>query len=92
MRRVGRAGWKLAPLLVLATLNALVAKIPPLSTGAFTYAVIPDTQSYDGEGRHTKCGRAPSVGLTRNEKLESCVLTCGFTADDIANVRKLMLD
>lgn len=48
-------------------------RLPPLPDGAFTYAVIPDTQSYDGEGRHTKRGRSPGVGPTRNEKLDAIV-------------------
>ena len=47
--------------------------LPPLPEGAFTYAVIPDTQSYDGEGRHTKRGRAPGKGPTRNPKFDAIV-------------------
>jgi hypothetical protein len=70
MRQVGRVGWKLSLLFAFVALNALAEKMPPLPAGAFTYAVIPDTQSYDGEGRHTKRGRAPGVGPTR--------ATCGF--------------
>ena len=52
---------------------AFAEKMPPLPAGAFTYAVIPDTQSYDGEGRHTKRGRAPGKGPTRNEKFDAIV-------------------
>jgi hypothetical protein len=48
-------------------------RLPPLPEGAFTYAVIPDTQSYDGEGRHTKRGRKPGVGPTTNEKFDAIV-------------------
>ena len=48
-------------------------KLPPLPDGAFTYAVIPDTQSYDGEGRHTKGGRAPGSGPTTNPKFDAIV-------------------
>lgn len=48
-------------------------RMPPLPEGAFTYAVIPDTQDYDGEGRHTKRGRAPGVGPTRNRKFDAIV-------------------
>ena len=48
-------------------------KMPPLPDGAFTFAVIPDTQGYDGEGRHTKRGRAPGVGPTTNRQLDRIV-------------------
>ena len=47
--------------------------MPPLPEGAFTYAVIPDTQSYDGEGRNTKRGRRPGVGPVTNVKLDAIV-------------------
>ena len=47
--------------------------MPPLPEGAFTFAVIPDTQDYDGEGRHTKRGRAPGVGPVRNAKFDAIV-------------------
>ena len=47
--------------------------LPALPTGAFTYAVIPDTQDYDGEGRHTKRGRVPGTGPVRNAKLDAAV-------------------
>ena len=57
----------------LAGLGVTADTMPPLPEGAFTYAVIPDTQSYDGEGRHTKRGRAPGVGPTRNEKFDAIV-------------------
>ena len=73
MEQVGRAGWKLALLVAFVALNALAEKMPPLPAGAFTYAVIPDTQSYDGEGRTTKRGRAPGVGPTRNAKFDAIV-------------------
>ncbi len=59
--------------IALAGLCATADTMPPLPEGAFTYAVIPDTQSYDGEGRHTKRGRAPGVGPTRNEKFDAIV-------------------
>ena len=60
--------------LALAALAAVFAeKMPPLPAGAFSYAVIPDTQSYDGEGRHTKRGRAPGQGPTCNEKFDAIV-------------------
>lgn len=49
----------LSALFAAAALVAFAEKMPPLPEGAFTYAVIPDTQSYDGEGRHTKYGRKP---------------------------------
>ncbi len=48
-------------------------RLPPLPEGAFTYAVIPDTQDYDGEGRHTKRGRKPGKGPTRNAKFDAIV-------------------
>lgn len=55
-------------------LAALAAEtLPPLPEGAFTYAVIPDTQAYDGEGLHTKRGRKPGIGPTRNEKFDAIV-------------------
>lgn len=47
--------------------------LPPLPDGAFTFAVVPDTQKYDGEGRHTKKGRAPGVGPTTNKQLDHIV-------------------
>jgi len=47
--------------------------LPPLPDGAFTFAVVPDTQGYDGEGRHTKRGRAPGVGPTTNKQLDRIV-------------------
>ena len=58
---------------VAVSFAAAAEKMPPLPEGAFTYAVIPDTQSYDGEGRHTKHGRKPGVGPTRNEKFDAIV-------------------
>ena len=63
-------------MMVAAALVALVLKaerMPPLPEGAFTYAVVPDTQSYDGEGRTTKNGRAPGKGPTTNAKLDRIV-------------------
>ena len=40
-----------ASCLALVAVAAVFAeKVPPLPAGAFTYAAIPDTQSYDGEG------------------------------------------
>ena len=48
-------------------------KMPPLPEGAFTFAVIPDTQDYDGEGRHTKRGRKPGTGPVRNAKFDAIV-------------------
>ena len=48
-------------------------RMPPLPEGAFTFAVIPDTQDYDGEGRHTKRGRKPGEGPTRNRKFAAIV-------------------
>lgn len=48
-------------------------QMPPLPEGAFSFAVIPDTQGYDGEGRTTKGGRSPGVGPTRNPKLDATV-------------------
>ena len=62
-----------AIIVAFAALNLLAEKMPPLPAGAFTYAVIPDTQSYDGEGRTTKRGRAPGVGPTRNDKFDAIV-------------------
>ena len=59
-----------------AAIVALVGwaeKMPPLPEGAFTFAVIPDTQGYDGEGRTTKNGRKPGVGPTRNAQLDAIV-------------------
>ena len=53
--------------------DKMAEKMPPLPEGAFTFAVIPDTQDYDGEGRHTKRGRAPGTGLTRNAKFDAIV-------------------
>ena len=51
---------------ILFSKPAGAEKMPPLPEGAFTYAVIPDTQGYDGVGRHTKRGRAPGTGPVRN--------------------------
>ena len=59
--------------LALAGLGIAADTMPPLPAGAFTYAVIPDTQSYDGEGRHTKRGRKPGEGPTSNEKFDAIV-------------------
>ena len=77
MRQVGqvrRVGWSVALLAAFVVVSSAFAeKMPPLPAGAFTYAVIPDTQSYDGEGRNTKRGRAPGVGPTRNDKLDAIV-------------------
>ena len=58
---------------IAAALRLGADTMPPLPEGAFTYAVIPDTQSYDGEGRTTKYGRKPGIGPTRNEKLDAIV-------------------
>lgn len=63
----------LAVFLFSFTVSVSAEKLPPLPDGAFTYAVIPDTQGYDGEGRHTKRGRAPGVGPTSNEKFTAIV-------------------
>ena len=38
-----------AVIVALAAFKLLAETMPPLPEGAFTYAVIPDTQSYDGE-------------------------------------------
>ena len=58
---------------LFAALALRAEKLPPLPEGAFTYAVIPDTQDYDGEGRHTKRGRAPGKGPTTNAQLDRIV-------------------
>ncbi len=63
----------LVAIVALAAFRLLAETMPPLPEGAFTYAVIPDTQSYDGEGRHTKRGRAPGVGPTKNAQLDAIV-------------------
>ena len=62
-------GWNA----VASGINDNADRLPPLPDGAFTYAVIPDTQDYDGEGRNTKRGRKPGVGPTRNEKFDATV-------------------
>ena len=62
-----------AVIVALAAFKLLAETMPSLPEGAFTYAVIPDTQSYDGEGRHTKRGRAPGVGPTKNAQLDAIV-------------------
>ena len=56
-----------------ALFAAFADTMPPLPEGAFTFAVIPDTQSYDGEGRHTKRGRAPGTGPVSNVKFAATV-------------------
>ena len=56
-----------------ALFAAFADTMPPLPEGAFTFAVIPDTQSYDGEGRHTKRGRSPGTGPTSNVKFAATV-------------------
>ena len=53
--------------------DRMVETMPPLPEGAFTFAVIPDTQDYDGEGWHTKRGRKPGTGPVRNEKFDAIV-------------------
>ena len=55
------------------SLHLAAETLPPLPKGAFTYAVIPDTQSYDGEGRNTKCGRKAGVGPVRNKKFDAII-------------------
>ena len=59
--------------LVMMLLGVVAETMPPLPEGAFTFAVIPDTQSYDGEGRTTKRGRAPGKGPTSNAKFDAIV-------------------
>jgi hypothetical protein len=66
-------------------------RLPPLPEGAFTYAVMPDTQYYDSEGRHMKRGRNPGKGSMQNERIEKFVLSNGFTTEDIEKFRSLML-
>ena len=46
--------------------------LPPLPDGAFTLAVIPDTQRYEGEGKRVKKG-PPAKGPTRNATFDACV-------------------
>jgi 3',5'-cyclic AMP phosphodiesterase CpdA len=55
------------------SLHLAAETLPPLPKGAFTYAVIPDTQSYDGEGRNTKRGRKAGLGPTRNKKFDAII-------------------
>ena len=47
--------------------------LPPLPDGAFTLAVIPDTQLYRGEGALVKPGQPPQKGPTRNPAFSSRV-------------------
>ena len=68
-------------------LAASAEKLPPLPEGAFTYAVIPDTQRYLGEGAHVKKGRkahVPTDGPTRNPAFESRV---DWIAQNVAKER-----
>jgi 3',5'-cyclic AMP phosphodiesterase CpdA len=58
---------------VCVSLHLAAETLPPLPKGAFTYAVIPDTQSYDGEGRNTKRGRKAGLGPTRNKKFDAII-------------------
>ena len=48
-------------------------RLPPLPDGAFTYAVIPDTQLYRGEGALVKPGTPKQKGATRNPAFSSRV-------------------
>ena len=48
-------------------------KLPPLPDDAFTYAVIPDTQLYRGEGALVKPGMPKQKGPTRNPAFASRV-------------------
>ncbi len=48
-------------------------RLPPLPEGAFTYAVIPDTQLYRGEGAYVKPGMPREKGPTRNPAFKSRV-------------------
>jgi hypothetical protein len=65
--------------------------LPLLPDGAFTCAVIPDTQDYDSERRHMKRGRKPGKGSMQNERIEKFVLSNGFTTEDIEKFRSFML-
>lgn len=47
--------------------------LPPLPDGAFTLAVIPDTQRYEGEGKHVKPGQPAATGPVRNDSFVACV-------------------
>jgi 3',5'-cyclic AMP phosphodiesterase CpdA len=69
MSLVAIMGWNA----VASGMDSKADRLPPLQDGAFTYAVIPDTQDYDGEGRHTKRGRKPGVGPTCNQKFDAIV-------------------
>ena len=71
----------LATIFLAAGLAAAAAEpLPPLPEGAFTYAVIPDTQRYDGEGVYVKKGKPPRKGPTRNVAFSSRV---NWIADNI---------
>ena len=59
--------------LLTATSGDCAAALPPLPEGAFTYAVIPDTQLYHGIGAHVKEGDEPQTGPTTNPAFESRV-------------------
>ena len=48
-------------------------RLPPLPEGAFTMAVIPDTQLYRGEGALVKPGQPKQKGPTRNPAFSSRV-------------------
>lgn len=76
-----RAYARLNVLMVAAVLGGLFAaagsacaeSLPPPPEGAFTLAVIPDTQRYEGEGKRVKSGKTAATGPVRNESFVACV-------------------
>lgn len=57
---------------MLADVAVFAEKLPPLPDGAFTLAVLPDTQRYEGEGKRVKNG-PPAKGPTRNASFDACI-------------------
>ena len=66
------------------SLTALAEVLPPLPDGAFTYAVIPDTQLYHGEGTYVKKGQPKPTDPTTNPAFESRV---NWIVDHLASER-----
>ena len=67
-----RGNALLALSVLCGVLSAFAERLPPLPDGAFTLAVIPDTQRYEGEGKRVKKG-PPAKGPTRNASFDACV-------------------
>ena len=67
-----KPGITLSLLAACGAVAAFAEKLPPIPDGAFTLAVIPDTQRYEGEGKRVKKG-PPATGPTRNAPFDACV-------------------